>query len=110
MDIFTTALTRVVPVPIKPTNLKVKALQKSAGASAVSDDIGDVEEHELYFKKPITGKPSEQKETSDNASTEVVEASPDPADHTGQNVDVFEDSEISPEKEDDNKPHLDIFI
>tara|TARA_R110000787_G_scaffold9838_2_gene34022 strand:- start:427 stop:756 length:330 start_codon:yes stop_codon:yes gene_type:complete len=109
MDIFTTALTRVVPVPIKPANLKVKALQKSAGANAVSDDIGDVEEHALYFKKPTADKAPDKEENTDNVTPEVIESTLDLPDHAGQLIDVFEDSEISPEDEAD-KPHLDIFI
>jgi hypothetical protein len=51
MDIFTTVLTRVVPVPIKPADLKVKALTKGAAANAVSDDIAGLEEQPLYKKK-----------------------------------------------------------
>ncbi len=51
MDIFTTQLTRVVPVPIKPTNLKVKALVKDAAATKLKEDPDHLENHEYYFKK-----------------------------------------------------------
>ena len=51
MDIFTTQLTRVVPVPIKPTSLKVKALVKDSAADKLTDDIDHFENHDQYFKK-----------------------------------------------------------
>ena len=51
MDIFTTQLTRVVPVPIKPASLKVKALLKDAAASQLKEDPDHLENHEYYFTK-----------------------------------------------------------
>jgi len=104
MDIFTTVLTRVVPVPIKPASLKVKALTKTAATNGVSDDTANLEEPTVYFEKP-----SDQEESTDNKVPEVVEASPVPADNTGQNIDVTEDSECTHSEKDD-KPHLDIFV
>ncbi|MBA6391383.1 hypothetical protein H4J38_11430 [Colwellia sp. BRX10-3] len=109
MDIFTTALTRVVAVPIKPVNLKVKALAKSAATSAVSDDIAGLEEPALYFKKMPAEKSSDKKENPEHSESVAVEPSSVPTDNTGQHVDVFDDSEATPEKKDD-KPHLDIFV
>jgi len=104
MDIFTTVLTRVVPVPIKPASLKVKALMKTGATNAVSDDIAGLEEPVLYFKKS-----SDQEESTDKKAPEVAEASPVPADNTGQNIDVFEDSEYTHSEKDDT-PGLDIFV
>lgn len=49
MDIFTTQLTRVVPVPIKRANLKVKALLKEAANSKLTQDPNHLENHEYYF-------------------------------------------------------------
>ncbi len=49
MDIFTTQLTRVVQVPIKPTSLKVKALLKEAANSKLTQDPDHLENHEYYF-------------------------------------------------------------
>lgn len=49
MDIFTTQLTRVVPVPIKKAKLKVKALLKEAANSRLSQDPNHLENHEYYF-------------------------------------------------------------
>ncbi len=110
MDIFTTALTRVVPVPIKPADLKVKALAKTSAASDVSDDIAGLEDPALYFNKPITGKSPDKEKSNDSETPESVEASKVPEDNTGQHIDVVEDSESSPVEEKDGKPHLDIFV
>lgn len=52
MDIFTTQLTRVVPVPIKPANLKVKALLKEAGTGKLKEDPDHLENHDYYFARP----------------------------------------------------------
>ena len=120
MDIFTTALTRVVPVPIKPANLKVKALAKAAATNAVTDDIAGLEDQPLYFKKTSAKNSSDKEQagshaeekadehTADNVA-EAIEASPELEEHSGQHIDVFDDSEsIALEK--DDKPHLDIFV
>jgi len=48
MDIFTTVLTRVVPVPIKPARLRVKALVKEPATNELTDDIDHLENHEQY--------------------------------------------------------------
>lgn len=120
MDIFTTALTRVVPVPIKPADLKVKALAKAAAINAVTDDIAGLEDQPLYFKKTSAKNSSDKEQAGRNAdeqtaedlaehATEVVEASPELEEHTGQHIDVFDDSE-SIVLEKDDKPHLDIFV
>ena len=61
MDIFTTQLTRVVPVPIKPANLKVKALVKDAGAGKLKEDLDHLENHDYYFDE----KKSDKKQTQD---------------------------------------------
>ncbi len=63
MDIFTTQLTRVVPVPIKPASLKVKALLKEAANSKLHQDPDHVEYHEYYFtKEDDQYHPSQQRE------------------------------------------------
>jgi hypothetical protein len=58
MDIFTTYLTKVVSRPIKPTNLKVKALAKDASSSELTDDLNHLENHDNYY----------QDESNDNRS------------------------------------------
>ena len=81
MDIFTKQLTRVVAVPIKPANLKVKALLKEAGTSKLKEDLDHLENHDNYFvEKPANdaneeneqeSKPDEQQaETIDKQSTD----------------------------------------
>lgn len=82
MDIFTTVLTRVVPVPIKPTSLKVKALLKESETSKLKEDPNHLENHEYYHAEKQEGdetdqeknqeaKPSEQPaETLDEKTTE----------------------------------------
>jgi hypothetical protein len=114
MDIFTTALTRVVPVPIKPTNLKVKALEKDAAASGVSDDIQGLEDHDLYFKKQVEEKSEQEQEEQKQQQVEIIAdeiilPSSVPSDNTGQNIDLFDDGEEDKMDKDD-KPHLDIFV
>ena len=59
MDIFTTQLTRVVPVPIKPADLKVKALLKEAATGKLKEDLLHLENHEYYFVKPKYGEPQQ---------------------------------------------------
>ena len=110
MDIFTTALTRVVPVPIKPADLKVKPLAKTSVASEVSDDAAGLEEPALYHNKPIAEKSPDKEKSNESEMPEAVEASKVPEDNAGQHIDVFEDSESSPAEEKDGKPHLDIFV
>ncbi|MGB2742517.1 MAG: hypothetical protein WBC60_18385 [Cognaticolwellia sp.] len=111
MDIFTTALTRVVPVPIKPVNLKVKALAKSAATDAVSDDISGLEEQPLYIKKTSIEQSSDKKSSDNKADSEgnINESSVELKENTGQHIDVFDDNDnVSPEN--DGKSHLDIFV
>ena len=67
MDIFTTQLTRVVPVPIKPASLKVKALLKEAANSKLHQDPDHLEYHEYYFtKEEDQYHPSEHNEENKN--------------------------------------------
>jgi len=49
MDIFTTQLTRIVQLPIKPASIKVKALLKEAANSKLHQDPDHLENHEYYF-------------------------------------------------------------
>lgn len=64
MDIFTTQLTRVVPVPIKPANLKVKALLKESGTGKLKEDLDHLENHDYYFQDDLK---KQQKKQQDNA-------------------------------------------
>jgi hypothetical protein len=64
MDIFTTQLTRVVPVPIKPVSLKVKALLKDEATTRVKEDHDHLENHNDYFDN--SEKQGEQYHADDN--------------------------------------------
>ena len=111
MDIFTTQLTRVVPVPIKSEKLKVKALVKEAAIKKLKADINGAEEHDYYLK--LSQKKKEQ-HSSGEASNE--------ADNTEENVisagegnEKYQDQrhftqKQSEDADDHDKPHLDIYI
>jgi len=76
MDIFTTQLTRVVPVPIKPANLKVKALLKEAGTGKLKEDLDHLENHDYYFGEKTSNKEEDEHKGSDKGNyseTEQVE-------------------------------------
>ena len=48
MDIFTTALTRVLQTPIKPVRLRVKPLSKEPSLNKLTDDPDHLENHDQY--------------------------------------------------------------
>ena len=66
MDIFTTQLTRFIPVPIKPANLKVKALLKEAGTSKLKEDPDHLENHENYFVEKQTDNEMDKEQSQKN--------------------------------------------
>ncbi|SEK84394.1 hypothetical protein SAMN05216262_10393 [Colwellia chukchiensis] len=110
MDIFTTALTRVVPVPIKPAELKVKALAKSAAEQGVSDDVQGLEDHEYYYQKSSDQDSSRQskqqaeKQQSDNSDLDAnAKINQQNKQDTDPSADVIS-------KDKDGKPHLDIYV
>lgn len=110
MDIFTTQLTRVVPVPIKPASLKVKALLKEAANSKLSQDPDHLENHEYYFTKEEDQYHSKQQEAEgdtkkeQHAEQEAVIAAPESNDD-GESA---ESDEKADQK--NNKPkHLDLY-
>ena len=82
MDIFTTQLTRVVPVPIKPASLKVKALLKEAGASNLTRDSEHFENHQSYFTHE-----EDQYHSSDNESTDKKRSNKNNSDKEGSTKD-----------------------
>jgi len=96
MDIFTTQLTRVVPVPIKPASLKVKALLKEAANTKLSQDPDHLENHEYYFTK--------EDEQDHSKQQEPVSAEPESNDEDKS----IESDETAAQK--NNKPkHLDLY-
>ena len=77
MDIFTTVLTRVVPVPIKPASLKVKALLKEAGAGKLKEDLDHLENHDYYFAEKTSNKEGDDhKENDEGNNSETKQAEP----------------------------------
>jgi len=109
MDIFTTQLTRVVPVPIKPASLKVKALLKEAANSKLSQDPDHLENHEYYF----TTDNDEYHSSQDSAKQEPKnqQAQPevdDPAQAEVASQQASKNGENTDEKSDKPK-HLDLY-
>ncbi|MFQ3209305.1 MAG: hypothetical protein ACI9U5_001402 [Colwellia sp.] len=117
MDIFTTQLTRVVPVPIKPVRIKVKALLKDAANTKLSHDPDHLENHEYYFAKEDEQYHSCQQEAKQHSFKEQ---------HAQQKTDIgeleFNDDELAAKKsialealdketnQTNNKPkHLDLY-
>ena len=98
MDIFTTQLTRVVPLPIKPTHLKVKALLKEAATGQLTQDPDHLEHHDCYFISEAKYQENEQKHP-DHAQ----EYKPTDKKHTNNEGSVMTQRE-------DHKRHLDIFV
>jgi len=114
MDIFTTVLTRVVPVPIKPANLKVKALLKEAATGGLKEDPDHLENHDYFVSSMKRAQekqeqPSRQQQSSDQQTLpqDIVEISKPAADDKSLEI-------IEPAKsKSDRKPkikHLDIYI
>jgi hypothetical protein len=98
MDIFTTQLTRVVPVPIKPANLKVKALLKEAATGKLKDDPDHLENHEHYF---ISADEKKEKKQQHQAQSE---------EETKVDINKIRDEDSVITEGEDHKPHLDIFV
>ncbi len=101
MDIFTTQLTRVVPVPIKPANLKVKALLKEAAAAKLKDDPDHLENHEYYFISSSTEQEAKKEQHQAQVQTK---------DNEKVDKKALNDEEPVITEGKDHKPHLDIFV
>jgi hypothetical protein len=102
MDIFTTQLTRVVAVPIKPVSLKVKALAKDAATDKLTDDLDHLENHDQYFEK----QDDEQHQTSEHE----CKYSHDDNDITYEKEKRAVDTTTIRNEDDDDVHHLDLFI
>ena len=113
MDIFTTALTRVVPVPIKPQDLKVKALVKEAATRELEAELDHLESAGSFF---IPGyhpeHPDGDKEKQhQNKSQEKLHGEEKPGAQQEKSVETV--STKGQKTDDDSKdvpPHLDIFV
>lgn len=105
MDIFTTQLGKVVAVPIKPANLKVKALLKEAPTSELKEDHDHLENHDYYFI-------SSKKNAHDN-SAEKTNKNPNDKKIADESDAIHEEKKSAKEgiyEDDDNKTHLDIYV
>lgn len=111
MDIFTTYLTRVVPVPIKSEKLKVKALVKDASSSPLSDDLLHLENHDYVFESKNKKHDEKEKQADDQlqGDSENNQQSVDEPLNQSSEKQVVEKSK-SQEGDDDDVHHLDLFV
>ena len=116
MDIFTTQLTRVVPVPIKPANLKVKALLKEAGAGKLKEDLDHLENHDYYFGEKKSNDEEGEKKENDKGShlaVEQAESNKTESKHEGKQSSDTQHSEGKEQgltETEDGIKHLDLYI
>jgi len=118
MDIFTTVLTRVVPVPIKPANLKVKALLKEAGTGKLKEDLDHLENHDYYFNgKNSDNEQDKQEESKEKESSEVKQAESTNAEskfadkeHSDNHLDNSNNSNGGITESEDGVKHLDLYV
>ena len=114
MDIFTTVLTRVVPVPIKPARLRVKALEKEPSASALTDDADHLENHEQYIESAKDSSEQKKNKQQEPYVDEMVDDSTSSLDDELSTVITHKEEFIHPKKDqtktDEEVKHLDIFV
>lgn len=109
MDIFTTQLTRVVPIPIKPENLKVKALLKEAANNKLSHDPDHLENHEYYFSNEEDQYHSSQQEKKDPQAHSEAKTKNTQQDNAEEiTPQPSESNKLVNEKKDKSK-HLDLY-
>ncbi|XQW83783.1 hypothetical protein ACOYR1_11590 [Thalassotalea piscium] len=113
MDIFTTALTKVVPIIIKPESLKVKALLKEPEIKALSDDANRLENHERYYF--IKGKEESSHSSQSHQEENKEEGECEEGIKASEDVIIHKDEILHPkdhhkESDDDDITHLDIFV
>jgi hypothetical protein len=114
MDIFTTVLTRVVPVPIKPERLRVKALEKEPSANALTDDADHLENHEQYFDLSKDSPEQKKNKHQEHYVNEVVDDTIDTQRNEEPATITHKEELIHPKKDqtktDETIKHLDIFV
>jgi hypothetical protein len=109
MDIFTTQLTRVLAVPIKPTSLKVKALVKDAESNKLKEDHDQFDNHAYYFKKAIDNIYYNDDDSQKKEEQATKRLTKDIALNNTENV-SNEHGNLDDKKEDDHKGHnLDLY-
>jgi len=108
MDIFTTVLTRVVPVPIKPANLKVKALLKEAGTGKLKEDLDHLENHDCYFGQlKLAHEQTEADEKEKNAEKQSIVITNI---KSSKNENQTEDANNDVSASKDGIKHLDLYV
>lgn len=108
MDIFTTVLTRVVPVPIKPASLKVKALLKEAGAGKLKEDLDHLENHEYYFADKNAGKDQNSQKQSEQEKQLSAEKAKSAKVKSSDQQNTDKTDEVLTDK--DGIKHLDLYV
>lgn len=89
MDIFTTALTRVVPVPIKSEKLKVKALLKESAINELTDDLDHLENHDSYFHFAVYDRSGHQHQSHEQKGGNDGENQDDKKGNEQEHLDIF---------------------
>ncbi|TWX54546.1 hypothetical protein [Colwellia hornerae] len=118
MDIFTTVLTRVVSVQIKPERLRVKALSKEPAINELTDDLDHLENHDHYvaLDKKNSDKKQQQKNKNNHRQTpsvitdDIVDNHHDDTEHVITHKDELTHPKKSHDEPDEDIAHLDIFV
>jgi len=111
MDIFTTVLTRVVPVPIKPANLKVKALLKEAGTGKLKEDLDHLENHDYYFgQKKADNEQNKDEESKNKDDSEVMQAESSSAESKLADKKQTNNTDEGVTESKDGVKHLDLYV
>ena len=96
MDIFTTQLTKIIQTPIKPNRLIVKGLNKDAKTRMLDEEkdhiLGETQSPDLH----INNYDNKQEKAEQN--------------HAEKPLTHEHDAEKNNDDDDENKPHIDIFI
>jgi len=114
MDIFTTALTRVAQVPIKPANNKVKAPSKTASTGEIKEDLDNLENHDSFLDEK---RLAEQGHHNENAQNDQEHQQKDAQEHESKNKDAqkennteFDETVDGITQSEDGTKHLDLYI
>lgn len=113
MDIFTTQLTRVRQVPIKPSKLRVKSLAKEAKTRTLDEEKDHLDEHELntatqQYAENYFRENAEEQDSSDSDLEHKLSQSAGEAAKASVNEDRSDKTGADDDKND--HPHLDIFV
>lgn len=109
MDIFTTQLTKVRQVPIKPDKLRVKSLSKDASASALDEEkdhlTGETQSPDLH---PLAHL-HEDEEDLEYTKQEIFQAKKKRGSDEDQTKHQ-KTADANNDDDEDNDDHIDIFV